>query len=350
MTTFKILSLFSGAGGLDLGFKKAGFEIVWANDNDKNFFETFKKNFPKTIFDGRSIIDVKDNELPINIDGILGGPPCQSWSLAGSMKGILDNRGQLFYEYIRILKSRMPLFFLAENVPGIISKTHLPEFKKIVKEFEDIGYEVSYDKIVASDYGVPEERKRVIIVGFRKDLNKKFIFPDKTHGPLLKPYVTQRDAFGDLPEALPAKPRNKTNGEQLKIPNHEYFIGEFSPRFMSRNRIRQWNEVAFTVEASGRHAKLHPDSTPMIKVEKDLWKFSTTSPKYRRLSVRESARIQGFPDNFTFYYTDVNQGYKMVGNAVPVGLAHAFARAIHEQLSGSVTSKIAPIQRNYNIT
>lgn len=338
--SFKIVSLFSGCGGLDLGFEKAGLPIVWGNDYDKNFWETFQKNFKGAAFDGRSITQVPSAEIPDG-DGFIGGPPCQSWSLAGSMKGLGDNRGKLFYEYVRILKDKQPLFFLAENVPGIISKTHLPEFLKIVEEFKKIGYEVSYKKVVAADYGASEERARVIIVGFRKDLHAKFVFPSVTHGESkeLKPYVTQRDAFGDLPAPIPALAKNKTNG-QLDIPNHEYFTGSFSPRFMSRNRIRKWDEVAFTVEASGRHAKLHPDSPPMIKVGPDLWKFDSKRIKeYRRLSVRESARIQGFPDKFIFYYTDVNQGYKMIGNAVPVKLAYAMASAIKSQLVAALEKK-----------
>jgi len=119
----KIISLFSGAGGLDLGFTNKGFEIVFSNDNDKDVWETFEKNH-KTIIDKRSIVDIKSNEIP-HAEGIIGGPPCQSWSLAGAMRGIEDNRGKLFYEYLRILRDQKPLFFLAENVAGIISKTHI---------------------------------------------------------------------------------------------------------------------------------------------------------------------------------------------------------------------------------
>jgi DNA (cytosine-5)-methyltransferase 1 len=332
MKQFTITSLFSGAGGLDLGFEQAGFKIIWGNDYDKSLWETFEKNFSTTKFDRRSILNIKSNEIP-DADGILGGPPCQSWSLAGSMKGIQDKRGQLFYEYIRVLKDKMPLFFLAENVPGILSKTHLPEFNKIIDEFEKTGYAITYRKIVAADYGVPQERKRVFIVGFRKDLNKKFVFPKPTHGERLKPYITQKDAFGDLPDALPALSKNKSHGENLKISNHEYFIGEFSSRFMSRNRRRGWGEIAYTVEASGRHAKLHPSASPMVKIGTDNWKFDENSQKpYRRLSVRESARIQGFPDSFTFHYTNIDVGYKLIGNAVPVKLAHVIAEEIKKQL------------------
>ncbi len=138
----KIISLFSGCGGLDLGFIQAGFKLVFANDNDNVVWETFEKNHSVPI-DKRSLFDIKSREIP-EADGIIGGPPCQSWSLAGEMRGAKDERGQLFYEYIRVLKDKKPKFFLAENVPGIVSSTHLPEFKRIIKKFSSVGYEVSY--------------------------------------------------------------------------------------------------------------------------------------------------------------------------------------------------------------
>ena len=129
----KIASLFSGCGGLDLGFTNASFQLVYANDNDPVVWETFEKNH-KIAIDKRSLFDIKSNEIP-EADGIVGGPPCQSWSLAGEMRGAKDERGQLFYEYVRVLKDKKPNFFLAENVKGIISSTHIGEFKKILKEF-----------------------------------------------------------------------------------------------------------------------------------------------------------------------------------------------------------------------
>ena len=154
MTKVKIASLFSGCGGLDLGFTNAGFEMVYANDFDKVCWETFEKNHGVKI-DGRSITDVKSDEIP-DVDGIIGGPPCQSWSLAGAMRGIKDERGQLFYQYIRILKDKKPKFFLAENVPGLISSAHIDEFNKIILEFEKLGYNVTYKLLDARNYGVPQ--------------------------------------------------------------------------------------------------------------------------------------------------------------------------------------------------
>jgi DNA (cytosine-5)-methyltransferase 1 len=330
----KVISLFSGCGGLDLGFSQAGFEIIYANDNDSAVWETFEKNH-KIPIDRRSLFDIPSKEIP-DADGILGGPPCQSWSLAGEMRGAKDERGKLFYEYIRVLKAKKPRFFLAENVPGIISKTHLPEFKKIMKMFSTVGYTISFELIDARNYGVPQERKRVIIVGFKKSLGKKFVFPPPSHskhgnktldGQKTEKWLTLKDAIGDLPEPVHAQEKNKANID-LSIPNHEYMNGSFSSIYMSRNRRRNWNEPSFTIQAGGRHAPLHPSSAQMQKVETDLWKFKGQNPVFRRLSVRETARIQTFPDNFIFYYKNIADGYKMIGNAVPVRLAKVISEKI----------------------
>lgn len=330
----KVISLFSGCGGLDLGFEKASFDIVYANDVDKAIWETFEKNHGLKI-DRRSILEVKSGEIP-EAEGVIGGPPCQSWSLAGAMRGAKDSRGQLFYEYIRILKDKQPLFFVAENVPGIISRTHLPEFKKIIEKFKSLGYNVNYKLLDARDYGVPQERKRVIIVGYQKKLGKRFEFPPPTHskdpakqlgGSETKKWLALKDAISGMPEAKPAKEKNKTNGK-LEAPNHEYMNGGFSTIYMSRNRRKGWDEQSFTIQAGGRHAPLHPDSAKMKKVGENKWEFEGKDPKYRRLSVRECARIQTFPDNFIFYYNTIADGYKMIGNAVPVKLAEAIAKQI----------------------
>ncbi len=329
----KIASLFSGCGGLDLGFTNVGFKMVYANDFDKMCWETFEKNHSVKI-DGRSIVEVKSEEIP-NADGFIGGPPCQSWSLAGEMRGIKDKRGQLFYEYIRILKDKKPKFFLAENVPGIISKTHLPTFKNIIKEFENVGYNVTYKLLNAADYGVPEERKRVIVVGFRKELGINFEFPEPTHseaGKTKPKWVSLKEAIGNLPKSIPAKEKNKTNDE-LEFSNQEHMNGGFSTIYMSRNRRKNWDEPSFTIQAGGRHAPLHPSSAKMVNVGPDEWKFEGENPKHRRLSVRECARIQTFPDDFIFYYTNIADGYKMIGNAVPVKLAEVIAKKIIADLS-----------------
>lgn len=319
----KIVSLFTGAGGLDLGFKKAGFHIVWANEYDPTIWETFEYNFPHTKLDKRSITEVQSNEVP-NVDGFIGGPPCQSWSEAGAGRGINDKRGKLFHDYIRLLKDKQPKFFLAENVSGILHPKHSEAFLNIISEFEDAGYVVSKKLLNANDYDVPQDRLRVIIIGYHKNLKKTFEFPEpQKYKPVLK------DAIYDLRLAQPAKDKNKTNGDSLKIPNHEYMNGGFSTIYMSRNRVRSWEEPSFTIQAGGRHAPIHPQAPKMKFISQNKRIFVPgQEDKYRRLSVRECARIQTFPDNYIFKYRDVADGYKMIGNAVPINFAKHIAEKI----------------------
>ena len=328
-----IVSLFTGAGGLDLGFHQAGFKTIFANEYDKTIWNTFKHNFPSTKLDKRSIVDLPSNEAPDSI-GIIGGPPCQSWSEAGAGRGIKDKRGQLFYEYIRILKEKEPLFFLAENVSGILLPRHKEAFQNILNEFKSLNYNVSYFLLDANDYGVPQNRKRVIIVGYHKKMNKSFSPSQKiTPKPILK------DAIFDLRLAKPAKEKNYTNGNgKLSAPNHEYMNGGFSTIYMSRNRVRSWDEPSFTIQAGGRHAPIHPQAPKMKFIEQNKRIFVPGKEKlYRRLSVRECARIQTFPDNFLFIYDNVADGYKMIGNAVPVEFAKQLASVIFKDISEHLT-------------
>ncbi|MBQ8497071.1 MAG: DNA cytosine methyltransferase [Clostridia bacterium] len=319
----KIVSLFSGAGGMDLGFEKAGFEIIFANEFDKSIWATYRKNHNAPL-DQRDIRSIPSDEIP-ECDGIIGGPPCQSWSEAGAQRGINDDRGKLFYEYIRILKDKQPKFFVAENVSGMLADIHRDAVKNILQSFEDAGYNVSVTLVNAVNYGVPQDRKRVFYVGIRKDLNITFTFPQP-----LKASYTLKNAIWNLKDtAIPALPSNKTNGTNCKISNHEYMIGGFSTIYMSRNRVRSWEEPSFTIQAGGRHAPIHPQAPKMVMIDKNKREFEKGKEAlYRRLSVRECARIQTFPDSFEFIYTDVADGYKMIGNAVPVNLAFCIANAL----------------------
>lgn len=329
----RLISLFSGAGGLDLGFKQAGFEIVVANEYDKTIWSTYEKNH-KTKLLKDDISNIESNQFP-DCDGIIGGPPCQSWSEAGSLRGINDPRGKLFYEYIRILRDKKPKFFLAENVKGMLAKRHSDAVNNIITQFEDAGYDVFVGILNAADYGVPQDRKRVFYIGFKKELNIKFEYPK------IKDFKkTLKDAIFDLKDsAIPALPNNKTNGNRCKILNHEYFIGAYSTIFMSRNRVRDWDEPAYTVQASGRQCQLHPQAPKMIKYGTNDCRFVNGKESlYRRLSVREIARLQGFPDSFEFIYTSINDGYKMIGNAVPVELSYILAKQIKHYLTNTDNS------------
>ena len=325
-----LLSLFSGAGGLDLGFHNAGFQTIIANEFDPKICPTFRANFPNVRLIEGDIRKVTSEMIPEHIDGIIGGPPCQSWSEAGSLRGIEDDRGQLFYDYIRILKEKQPYFFLAENVSGMLAARNKVAVDNFLRLFDEAGYYVNLKMLNANDYDVPEDRDRVFYIGFRKDLGiKSFEYPT----PLDKK-PTLRDAIWDLKDtAIPAREKNKTNGDKCIVPNHEYFIGDYSTIFMSRNRVRGWDEPGFTVQASGRQCQLHPSAPKMEKVEKNLQRFVPGKEHlYRRMTVREVARVQTFPDNFIFLYDEVNMGYKMIGNAVPVNLAYHIAVRIKETL------------------
>ena len=348
LNNLNIVSFFAGCGGLDLGFALAKFKTIWANEWDREIWQTYELNHPGTYLDRRDIREISSSDIPDCI-GIVGGPPCQSWSEAGKQKGIKDDRGRLFFEYIRILRDKQPLFFLAENVSGMLHKKHSSALKNIIAAFEEAGYQVSFKLLDAVNFGVPQNRKRVIFVGFRQDLERTFNFE------ILSEQPTQmlKDAIWDLREsALAAKEKNQTNDACL-IPNHEYATGGFSSMYMSRNRVRSWHEPSFTIQASGRHAPIHPQANKMINVGKDKFIFDPNSPyPYHRLSVRECARIQTFPDNFIYYYQNLNAGYKMIGNAVPVNLSKALANAIKEQLFSSQIPKqqiCQPIQLNLNL-
>lgn len=330
-----LISLFSGCGGLDLGFEKAGFSIPVANEFDKKIWATFKKNHPNTHLIEGDIRGVKKEDIApyINgeVDGIIGGPPCQSWSEAGALRGIEDERGQLFFDYIRILEEFQPKFFLAENVSGMLANRHSEAVQNIIKLFEKAGYDVSVTLVNAKDYGVAQERKRVFYIGFKKDLKIKFEFPHgSTEDDADK--ITLRDIIWDLQEtAVPAAPKNRHNPEAIN--NNEYFTGAYSTIFMSRNRVKAWDEQAYTVQASGRQCQLHPQAPKMVKFGKNDCRFvEGKEDLYRRMTIREVARVQGFPDEFEFIYDETNMAYKMIGNAVPVNLAFEIGCAIKEAL------------------
>ena len=327
----KLLSLFSGCGGLDLGFERARFEIPFANEFDSSIWQTFKLNHPKSKLLTDDIRKLSIDFFPDDIDGIIGGPPCQSWSEAGAQRGIEDSRGKLFFDYIRILKAKQPKFFLAENVSGMLADRHSEAVKSIVELFKCCGYDLTITLVNAKDYGVAQERKRVFYIGFRQDLNINFKFPNgSTQWESDK--LTLRDVIWDL--QFSAVPSSQGNFHNEKAENsNEFFTGTFSTIFMSRNRVKSWDEQAFTVQASGRHCQLHPQAPKMIFVSQNDRRFVKGKEHlYRRMTVREIARVQGFPDDFKFVYSNLNDAYKMIGNAVPVPLAYEIAVAIRNHL------------------
>ena len=328
-----VISLFSGAGGLDLGFHRAGFVTAIANEFDPKICPTFRYNFPDVNLIEGDIRNIDAEVFPQHVDGIIGGPPCQSWSEGGTRRGFNDPRGQLFLEYIRILEATQPLFFVAENVSGMLAPRHANAVAAFLDSFRhagQLGYDVQLRMLNAKDYQVPEDRDRVFYIGFRQDLNiHDFEFPAP-----IAPRLTLRDAIWDLQEtAIPALEKNHTNGDACIVDNHEYYVSGFSPIYMSRNRVRGWDEQGFTVQASGRQCQLHPQAPMMELVEPNHRRFVPGSEHlYRRMTVREVARVQTFPDNLHFSYGDWNNGDKMIGNAVPVKLAFHVATQIRQTL------------------
>jgi DNA (cytosine-5)-methyltransferase 1 len=246
------------------------------------------------------------------------------------LRGIKDKRGQLFYDFIRILEAKQPKFFLAENVSGMLIGRHSDALENIKKMLAKAGtgYDLSFKLLNVRDYSVPQDRKRVIFVGIRKDLGVTYRFP-KPH----EKKIDLQSSIGDLVDsAVPAIGKNHAN-PNCKVLNHEYMTGDFSSMYMSRNRVRAWDEQSFTIQAGGRHAPLHPQAPKMELVKADVRKFIEGKEHlYRRLSVRECARIQTFPDEFEFIYNRIAAGYKMIGNAVPVQFAEVLARSIMTQI------------------
>ncbi|MYL57559.1 DNA (cytosine-5-)-methyltransferase [Virgibacillus halodenitrificans] len=344
-----ITSLFCGAGGLDLGVELAGidcvigeentnaalkekqtfdlirekgvFHHVYSNDIFKEALETYKKNFSNKVFTHNHDIK-KIKEFPKG-DIVLGGFPCPGFSEAGP-RLVDDPRNFLYIHFIRCLIQVRPKIFIGENVKGMLTLGKGEVFRQIKQDFEAAGYRVYHKLVNSRDFGVPQLRERVFLVGVREDIDFEYEFPEPTHGEgmLLKPYVTLEDAIGDL----------------VEDPG-EYFTGSYSTIFMSRNRKKKWNEQSFTIQASGRQAPIHPGGSTMEKVEKNKWIFTDGEENNRRLSVKEIARIQTFPDWYDFYTGDntkmskngrLDKAYKQIGNAVPVELARAIAKPIAE--------------------
>jgi DNA (cytosine-5)-methyltransferase 1 len=215
----------------------------------------------------------------------------------------------------------------------MLANRHSEAVKNILKLFDESNYNVSLTLVNAKDYGVAQERKRVFYIGFRKDLNVNFRFPEGSTKDDTKK-ITLKDIIWDLQfTAVPSAANNKHNPEAIN--NNEYFTGAYSPIFMSRNRVKSWDEQAFTVQASGRQCQLHPQAPKMVKFDKNDCRFvEGKEDLYRRMTIREVARVQGFPDDFKFVYESTNDAYKMIGNAVPVLFAKAIAESVKTILEG----------------
>ncbi|MBO5508715.1 MAG: DNA (cytosine-5-)-methyltransferase [Bacteroides sp.] len=306
MARIRVVSLFCGCGGMDLGviggfsflgksFERNNAEIVYAVDNDPYCTQIYNANFEhKCVV--KDVRDITMDEIP-ECDILIGGFPCQSFSISAQNPprlGYKDERGMLFFEMVKILKERKPRFFIAENVKGILSANKKKAFPMIIKEFSDAGYHVTYKLLNSSDYGVPQKRERVIIVGF-KELEdfRKFSFPQAVS---LKERKVLRDVIME-----------EANHDEKLFFSEKAVAGMMAVREkMNKGRIQELDEPCNTI--SSHLAKVSLNSTDPVYF---------VNGRYRRFSCDEAARIQSFPENFNF--TNLSQGrkYKAIGNAVP---------------------------------
>ena len=323
MKTYKVLSLFSGCGGLDLGFQGGfkflnkeyhdnNFEVIWANDIDKNACLTYQNYFDHPIVCG-DIRDILENQntglfdepLPSKVDIVLGGFPCQDFSHAGKRKGFDSKRGTLYQAMAGIIRKTEPILFLAENVKGLLTMNNGDAIEQITSDFESLGYNVSYKLLLTANFGVPQKRERVVIIGTRKDVLPKYDF--ESLRPKNRDWLTVETAIGDL--------ENKKEGE---IENHFWSKAK-------KNKGQGNNAVTKDAPGPTMRAEHHGN----IEFH---WNGK------RRLSAREAARIQSFPDDFIFY-PSTSSAYKQIGNAVPPVFAWFIAKEIDNFLSVNLPEK-----------
>lgn len=323
MEKLKVASLFCGCGGTDVGllgdFEFLGkkyasneLEIVYANDIDDNACDIFRENFGIEP-DNRDIREVESKEIP-EFDILTGGFPCQSFSIIAQNPkrlGVKDERGKLFFEMCRILREKKPKCFIAENVKGILTANKKSAFPLIIKEFEESGYDVTYAVLNSANYGVPQKRERVIIVGFRKDLYINFKFPDEV--------IKNETEFTPLSVVIEEKVDEKYFFSQRAVD------GMMKKRAsMNKGRAQDVTKPCNTV---GAHlAKVSLNSTdPVLLVNE----------RYRRFIPREVARIQSFPESFKLVGSESAQ-YRALGNAIPPVMFWYVAKAVREELEKKV--------------
>ncbi len=393
----KIISLFAGAGGMDLGFRNVGFEIIWANDFDVDSVKTYRRNFDDHIVLG-DIEKIRTNNMPDNPDVVIGGFPCQGFSIANLGRSVDDSRNKLYKQMLRVIRAKKPKYFVAENVAGILTLGRGIVMQKIIKDFRSIGYKVDYKLLNAADYGVPQARRRVFIIGNR--LNLENPFPKQTHeAPSIKKHmlekvfdkhITTKDAIGFLSKTSLTNKTLYVNNRVIhnhvgdtnvhdefwgrKYPVNQFDICDYLKKWRNKARIstKKIDEHFGYAHTAGHWFRKDNNSGSIpnpddwrglkkllgfdnkydkqvttlvkkkIKFEQSLritnWKtpsdtLTATSPEIhvnlkRRLSVRECAILQTFPDNFVFEGATFRSMHKQIGNAVPVLLAEKVAKEI----------------------
>ena len=302
---YKVVSLFSGCGGADLGivggftfnnkkYNALPFNLIYASDIDQKALNTHKLNFSSEKTVCADICNVPSEDIPEH-DLLVGGFPCQSFSTVNPNKDPFDDRANLYKQMVRIAADKKPKIVIAENVKGFMTLHRGQIFKRVIKAFEDAGYVMHTQLINAADYGVPQKRERVILVGIRKDLNLTFQFPAKTH----------ENTWTPLSVAVP----------ELALQEPKYYFSERAVQGMKnaknnmkRGLYQNLNEPCLTVTSHLAKVSLNSrDPVLLVDAEKEL---------YRRFTPREAARIQSFPDTFEFAGSETD-AYRQIGNAIP---------------------------------
>lgn len=355
------VDLFCGAGGLSEGFRQAGYHVLVGQDYDAAAGKTFEATHPEATFIGGRIQDVTAAQIlkaagkrKGQIDVIVGGPPCQGYSVYNHQRGVSDPRAGLFREYLRIVKGIQPRWLVMENVTGITSIAGGGVVREIYAGMESLGYRVDMRVLKAEEYGVPQERRRVVFIATRGDA--PILFPEATHGPGLKPYVNVWDAISDLPtiengakgEALVYATEPKNDYQRTLRGNAVTVLNHSAPRLAKINEQRMlhippggsWRDIPFDLLPAGMkkakrsdHTKRYgrPRKTDLactILTKCDVhWGAYIHPVQDRALTVREAARLQSFPDSFAFQGNGTEQ-YVQVGNAVPPLLGRRVAEAL----------------------
>ena len=317
---YKVISLFAGCGGCDQGilgdfvfnkhkYDRLPYELVYAMDIDPKALNTHKLNFKGTEIKCADICEVDTTEIP-DCDIVIGGFPCQSFSTVNPTKDPFDDRANLYKQMVRVVKEKQPLVFVAENVKGLMTLHKGEIFKRVRTAFEDAGYTLSYKLLNAADYGVPQKRERVILVGFRNDLNLKYEFPETTTSGNWVP----------LSVAV----------TKLAIEDQKYYFSQRAVEGMKKAKPNMkrglWQRLdspCLTITSHLAKVSLNSrDPVLLVDPEKEL---------YRRFTPREAARIQSFPDEFQFAGSET-AAYRQIGNAVPPVMFWHVTKKIAETL------------------
>ncbi len=346
---YNILDLFAGVGGLSYGFSQIPeFKILAANEIEKDIAKAYSLNHPDVHMINCDINDLTENLLKKTLDEqtidiVIGGPPCQSYSTVGKRR--MDDRANLFLQYKRILGIIKPRAFVFENVVGILSMDKGRLFKKVQAEFEEIGYSLKFNVLDAVDYGVPQHRERVILVGFQG--NNPFVYPEATHGIGKKPYVTLKDAIGDLP--ILKSGEKSTCYAKEKDNEFLFFVRKNDSLILTEHVAPKNGEHLIRIMEALKDGQCKDDLPEDIRPKsgygntyaKLWWKKPATTitrnfacpsssrcihPRdSRAMTIREGARLQSFPDDYIFYGSDGMKRLE-IGNAVPPLLSKAIAQ------------------------